>query len=220
MGLGLERDYSLEVLDREIVGAIGVHGIELVDNRPLHKCHIILVGRHQSIGVLLRGLLDELKERHRLFLAVDNESAVENLVTAVLGVNLREAEHLRVGQGAPQLLGQGAEVFLLVGAESEALPEIVFMDVVDMHYGFGLAVNGEYAGVDSVVDTLKHLVEYRLGSFGYTLELLDAADARHTHVLGNLHGVGAPGGDHLAAGAYESPFYGCGAQRLGSGECP
>ena len=94
------------------------------------------------------------------------------------------------------------------------------MYIVDMDDGLGLAVYGEHARVDAVVDALEHLVEYRRGTVGHALELLDAGDAGHAHVLGDFHGVGAPGGYHLAARAHESTFHGGGAQGLGSGEGP
>lgn len=48
------------------------------------------------------------------------------------------------------------------------------------------------------------------------MKLLDAGDALEAHVLGDFHGVGAPGGNHLLAGPDEAALDGCGAQGGGS----
>lgn len=85
---GFQRDNGVDLLYIEHVGPVGIDRIELFDFGPFHKCHIVLVGRYESAGINLRCFLDELEQRHGFFTAVDHESAVENLVTAVLGIDL------------------------------------------------------------------------------------------------------------------------------------
>lgn len=115
MRLGLERNHRLYLPFFEEVGAGGVGGRELLHFRALHEGHIIFIGRHEAIGVLLRRLFYHLEEAGVHFLAVDDERTVENLVATVLGVNLREAEDLAVRQGAAQTRCQPLEIdYLLV----------------------------------------------------------------------------------------------------------
>ncbi len=81
------------------------------------------------------------------------------------------------------------------------------MYVIDSHNRVRLAVDGKHLGVEAVVEAGEHAVINRLLPLGDTLELLDAGDARKPHVLGDFDGIGAPGGDHLAARAHETAFY-------------
>ena len=138
MGLGFERDDGVNGALGEEVGAVRVDGVELADARALDKSHIILVGRYEAVRVGLRSLLDEFEERRRLLLAVDDKSAVEDFMAAVLGVDLREAKHLTIGERATQAPAQLAQILLLVGAKGEAFRFVVFGDIVDIHYWYGL----------------------------------------------------------------------------------
>ena len=59
----------------------------------MYKGHIVFVGRGNPVWMTLGGFLDQLKKCHRLFFSIDDEGAVENLVSAMLGVDLRKAKY-------------------------------------------------------------------------------------------------------------------------------
>ena len=86
--------------------------------------------------------------------AVDDELASEDLVAAVLRVDLRESEHFAVGQLAPQSVAQVVQVTHLVVAEGKTFATVVVRDVVDIDDGFGLPSGGEEALVEPVVEAL------------------------------------------------------------------
>ena len=85
---------------------------------------------------------------------VDDELASEDLVAAVLRVDLRKTEHFAVGQLAPQSVAQVVQVTHLVVAEGQTFAAIVVRDVVDIDDGFGLPIGGEEALVEPVVEAL------------------------------------------------------------------
>ena len=94
MGLGLQRDDTLDLLHLEPVGSRLIPGRKLLDDRTLGESHIIFIGRENLVGIFLRGLLDHGKERRLHLLAVDDERAAEDLVATVLRVDLGKAEDL------------------------------------------------------------------------------------------------------------------------------
>ena len=104
--LRLHRNNALDILHLEPVGRRLIGGSKLFHHRTLCKRHIVLVGRQNLIGILLGCLLDHREERRFLLLAIDDECSAENLMTAVLRVDLGEAEDLRVGQRTTILLLQ------------------------------------------------------------------------------------------------------------------
>ena len=69
------------------------------------------------IGVSSAGVLDHGEEATLLLLAVEDEGASEDLVSAVLAIDLREAEELAVGQGASESLAKSLEISDLFLAE-------------------------------------------------------------------------------------------------------
>ncbi len=214
MGLGLQRDDALDVLHLEVVARRLVLRCELLHHGALGEGHIIFIGRQNLVGVLLRGLLDHLEEARLHLLAVDDECPAEDLVAAVLAVDLCEAEDLAVGEWAPVLALQPVQVFYLLGREGQSLLLVIFLQVLHMLDGLRLYVHGEDALVQPVVLALQHLVERGLLAFGGEV-LLNAADALHAHVLRNLYGVGRPWGDHLAARADEGALEGGGIEQRG-----
>ncbi len=109
--------------------------VELCHSRALHECHIILVRRHQAVGILLRCLFDELEQRHWLLLAVNHKRAPEYLVAAVLAVHLRESEHLAVRELTSELLGELTQIILLLLRERESLTLVVLGYVGYVLYG-------------------------------------------------------------------------------------
>ena len=180
---------------------------KLLDGRAVGKRHIVLVSREDMMGILLRGLLDHRKEAALHLLAVDDERASENLVPAMFAIDLRKAKHLAVCQLASELLLHALQVVDFLGREGEALLLVVGCEVVDRADGLGRDVHLEDVLIQRGVETLQHGVV--LGVRAADGEVfLDTADARDAHVLGDFHGVGAPGGNHFAARTYETAFGG------------
>ena len=69
------------------------------------------------IGVSSAGVLDHGEETALLLLAVEDEGASEDLVSAVLAIDLGEAEELTVGQGASKSLAKRLKISDLFLAE-------------------------------------------------------------------------------------------------------
>ena len=150
MGLGLQRDDTLNVLDLEPVCRRLVLRSKLLDNGTLRKSHVVLIGRKNLVGIFLGRLFNHLEERRLHLLAVDDERAAEDLMPAVLRVDLCKAENLRVGQRTAILFLQSVQVFNLFGRESQALLLVVFLQVLHIFDRLGLDVDGK----DRLVETL------------------------------------------------------------------
>ena len=60
--------------------------------------------------LLLGGAFDQFEERKVFLLPVDDEFAVEDLVTAMFGVDLGKTEYLAVGERTAEFFGQAFEV--------------------------------------------------------------------------------------------------------------
>ena len=202
MRLSLQRDDALDVLYAEPVARALVLRCKLLNDRSLGKCHIIFIGRKNLVGVLLRGLLDHREERTLHLLAVDDKGSAEDLMTAVLRVDLCEAEDLRISQRTAVLLLQSVQVFDLLRAQGQTFLLVVFLQIVHVLDGLRLDVDGEDALVEAVVHALQHRVVVGILA-GYGEIFLDAADALEAHVLGDFYGVGGPRGHHLTARTYE-----------------
>ena len=71
---------------------------KLVDPRAFQKGDVVFVGRDNGIGMYFRSFLDQAEKGLGLLLPVDDKGAVEDLVPAVFAVDLRKAEHLRIGE--------------------------------------------------------------------------------------------------------------------------
>lgn len=221
VGLGLEGNYGFERALLEVVGAVGVDGGELAHAGPLYEGHVVLIGGDEAVGVLLRGALDELEEGEVFFLAVDDEAAVENLVAAVLGVDLGETEYFGVGEGSSEPRGESAEVFFFLGAQGQTLLAVVVGNVVDVDNVLGSGSDVENRGREAVgVEALEHGVESGVGALGDERELLDTRNAGETHVLSDLYGIRAPGGNHFFTGSDVAAGNVCRRCRTGSVEEP
>ena len=140
-------------------------------------------------------------------------------MAAVLGVDLREAEHLAVGQLAAQLAAHLVQVGDLLSAQRQAFLLVVGLQVVDVDDRIRLLADGEYHLVQPVIDALQHRVVIRLGRADGEV-FLDAGDALQAHVLGDLDRVRAPRGNHLAARADEMSFHGLSTCRCRAAEEP
>ena len=152
--------------------------------------------------MLLRGLLDEGEEARLALLAIDDERSAEYFVTAVLRVDLREAENLGVGKRASVFLLYLVKIPYLFRTQRKAFLLVVFLDVLHMLDGLGLMIDSEDGLVQAVVHALQHaVVRGILALHGEVL--LNTRNAGETHVLRDLNGIGAPGGYHLATRSYK-----------------
>ena len=148
------------------------------------------------VGVSSAGVLDHREERSLPLLPVDDEGSPEDLVSAVLGVHLREAEELAVGQGASESLGELLEVLDLFVTESEPLALAVGSYVPHLTDRLCHLLVGEYALVESLIEVLEHRVVGGISTRDL-LEGLDTCDVGDPHVTHDLYGIGAPWGDQL-----------------------
>ena len=204
MCLRLQRDNALHLLHLIVVG-LGMGGRRKEFHLgTLAERHVVLVGREYAVGVLLSGLLDHLEQAALLLFTVDDEGSAENLVTAVLAVDLCETEYLGVCQGTAQLALYLVQVFNLFCAQCQAFLLVVCLQVGNLHNGLRLYVHAEQILVQTVlVHALKHGVE--LGLLVLHREVfLYACNALYSHVLCYLHGIGTPGSYHLAARTHEA----------------
>ena len=116
-----------------------------------------------------------------------------------------KSEHLGVGELASQLSFHLVEVFDFLGREGQAFRFVVFLKVFDAHDGCGFDVYAEDVLVQPVVHALEHGVVLSLTAADGEI-LLDACNAFQSHVLGDFHGIGAPGCNHFAAGTHVPAF--------------
>ena len=202
MSLSLERDYALDVLHLEVVACRLIFRSELFYNRTLCESHIIFISRENLVGVLLGGLLDHCKQRRLHFLAVDDECSAENLVAAMLRVDLCETEYFRVCQRTAQFLLYLMEIFNLLSRQSQTLLLVVFLDVIHTLDWLRLVVDGEDVLVQPLIHALKHGV--MVGIFRVNGEvLLNTRNAVEAHILSYLYGIRTPWSNHFAAWAHE-----------------
>ena len=72
-------------------------------------------------------------------------------MTAVLRIDLAEAEHLRVGQRTAHALGYIVEIRDLLSAQRQTFLLVVLLEVLDIYNGIGLLVDGENVLVETVI---------------------------------------------------------------------
>ena len=133
MGFGLERNHRVDFLHFEEVGLVRIYWSELLNLWTVDKRHIIFIGRNHLVGIFLGGLFNEVEKACRHFLAVDDESAAENFVTAVLAVHLRETKHFAVGERTAEAFAKSLQIIHLFGAESQTFRLIVGFNIVDIN---------------------------------------------------------------------------------------
>ena len=115
----------------------------------------------------------------------------------MFAVDLRETEHLAVGEWSSQSLAECLQIGNLGSAQGQTLLLVVGGDVGDTENGSRCGLDVEHRLVERAIDVLQHWVECGLSAL-LAGELLDAVDARQGHVLRDFHRVGTPGCDHLA----------------------
>ena len=89
MRLSLEAQHAVDGLTDEEVGLIPRGGSELLEVAgAVDEGHIVLISRDQVIGVRSTRVLDHREEATLFFLPVEDEGTTEDLVTAVLAIDL------------------------------------------------------------------------------------------------------------------------------------
>ena len=205
MCFGLDADDTLDILDDKIVAGGLILRRKLLDDRSFGKSHVVFVGRDNLVRILLCGPLDHCEEAAGHFLSVDDEGATENLMAAMLTVDLCEAEYLAIGQGTSQLAFYVVEVFYFLGRECQAFLLVVFLEVLNNLDSRGLDIYGEDLLVEAFVEALEHGVMVSVGTL-YGEKLFDSGDAAESHVLCDFYSIGAPGSYHLATWTDEESF--------------
>ena len=97
MGLGFQRNNTLDRLNAEPVAGALVLWCKLFYSRALCKSYIVFVSRENFSWTLFRCFLDKSKEARLTFFSVYNKGAAENFMSTVLRIDLSEAKYLRIG---------------------------------------------------------------------------------------------------------------------------
>ncbi len=158
MGLSLEGDDTLDRLYLEVICGRLILRSKLLDHRALGESNVIAVGRDDLARVLLCRFLDEREEARLTLFAVDDELTAEDLVAAVLRVDLCETEDLGVGEWTSVLLLYLVQIFNLFRTQGKTFLLIVFLNVLHVLDRLGLVVDGEDGLVETFVHTLEHAV--------------------------------------------------------------
>ena len=198
MCFGLQGDNTLDILHLEIIACTLILWSKLLNHRALCKSNIIFVCRENFVRILLRGFLNHGKEWTLHFLTIDNECATENLVTAMLRVDLCKAENLWVSQRTTILLLQTVQILYLLWAQGKAFLLVIFLQIIHILNGLRLDVDSKDVLIQSIIHALQHLVV--LGILVCNGEILFyTQNAAESHVLSNLNGICRPWSHHFAA---------------------
>ena len=111
------------------------------------------------------------------------------------------------------------EILNLFGIESQTLLDVVFLNIINMHNFFRSLGNLECVAVELVIYALKHLVERGVVFFG-NCKLLDAENARNTHILGYFNSIRTPRSNHFSTWTNKSAVEHFFLKRLGTIEQP
>ena len=99
MSFSLKGDDTFYIFDYKIVACALVFGGKLLYNGTLGKCHVVLVGGKDIVGILLSGLFNHGEQTAFHLFAVNDKYSTEYFMAAVLGIDLSEAENFRVSEG-------------------------------------------------------------------------------------------------------------------------
>ncbi len=94
--------------------------IEARDRRTFHDRRVVGVGDHRSLRMRRVRFADHAEQASRLLYTVDDVLRVEDLVSAMLGIGLREHHQLDVGRVATERSEPRVEVVDLVRRERQA----------------------------------------------------------------------------------------------------
>ena len=97
MGLGFQRNNTLDRLNAEPVTGALVLWCKLFYSGTLRKSYVVFVSREYFSRALFGGFLDKSKEARLTFFSVYNKGAAENFMSTVFRIDLSEAKYLRIG---------------------------------------------------------------------------------------------------------------------------
>ena len=161
---------------------------KLISFWSLYECYVILISRCDSVWMLLGSFLDQLEKCFWLFFSIDDEGAIEDFMSTVLGVHLRKSEYLRVSQRTSQLLRYIFQIVDFLLAERQTLCLIVGSDILDVLDFFWLQMNVKDLLIQFFIGFLKHGID--LISICHWEKLFDSLDSQNPHVGGDFHCVG------------------------------
>ena len=178
---------------------------KLFHHRPLCKSHVVLVCRNDFMRIFLCSFLNHLEQRRLHFLPVDDERTAENLMTAMLGIDLCETEHLRIRQLTPQLAFHLMQVFDFLWRKSQSFLFVIFFQILYIHDGSRLDINRKNILVQTLIHTLQHRIVPGMFIFHWEI-LFYTRNTAEAHVLSNLNGIRTPRSNHLTTRTYETTF--------------
>ena len=208
MCLGLDADHAFNIADNEIVACAVVGGSKLLNYGTFRKSHIVLVRRNNFVRILLSGFLDHLEEAAFLLFSVNDECSAENLVAAMLAVDLCETEDLAICEFSTQLVFHVVQIGNFFGAQCQAFLLIVFFQVLDTLDGVRSDVVSKYFLIQTFIEALEHGVILCIGILHWII-FFNSGNALQRHVLRNFHCIGAPRCYHFFARTNEVAFHGC-----------
>jgi hypothetical protein len=119
--VGFDLDHDVGLPGGEAVHAAGVAvDLEPRVGKALGHGRVVAIGHQRAAGMALVRVADHREQRALLRLAVDDPVGVEDLVPAVLGVDLAEHDQLHVGRVAPDRAVGGQQVLHLLVAQRQA----------------------------------------------------------------------------------------------------
>ena len=121
-------------------------------------------------------------------------------MAAVFRIDLRKAEYLAVGQLPAESTAQLFQIGDFVFAEGKAFLFVVGCHVIDIDNRVWLLADRINILIDRMVLSTQHRIEGSIFVVGFD-KLFDSFDSFQAHVLGDLHGIRAPRGDHFATWA-------------------
>ena len=124
MIVGLDLAENVQALSQAaILTGLGI-GQKPATGRPFDDCRIIVVGNQCGRTKALVGRADHAEKRIGLFIPVDGPPGIEDLVPAVLGVDLCEHHQLGICWISPQALVLAHKIIDLLFRQRKAHSDI------------------------------------------------------------------------------------------------
>ena len=151
MGLCFQRQNGVDIPDLKKIRFLLCCRGKLLNLRPDDKCHIVFISRHQIVRILFRSSFDQGKEALFHLFSVDDESAVENFMTAMFRIYLGKTVNLRIGQFASYFSAYFFKIFHLIITECQPFIHVVCSDVFHLPDRFGPDRNFKNIFIQTVV---------------------------------------------------------------------
>ncbi len=118
----------------------------------------------------------------------------------MLRIDLRKTKYLAVGELTAYLFGHRIQILNLLFTQRQSFLFIIHSDIVNLPDWIRLLVDRENSLIKAFIKGLKHRIIIRR-FLPNRHKLLHPDNSGNGHILRNLHGIGAPRGDHLPARA-------------------